>query len=71
MVSTATPAIANSFSQVILTPESTSISQSTAGVSAMTPPKSLPMEGQPSQITMPNPISPAAATAATRFPAVR
>ena len=51
---------------MIWTPDSTSISQSTGGVSAMTPPKSLPIEGQPSQITMPKPMTATTITAARR-----
>ena len=49
-----------------MTPDSTSTSQSTGGVRAITPPKSLPIEGQPSQITMPKPITATATTAARR-----
>ena len=63
---TAAPPTASSRSGVTRIPDSTSTSQITGGVSAITPPKSLPIDGQPSQITTPKPMIATTATAAPR-----
>src|SRR5215218_5117237 len=63
---TADPAIISSLGQVMRTPDIAKASHRTAGLNAITPPKSLPMVGQPSQITIPRPMAATATTAAFR-----